>query len=387
MILDLGMSSADDPAEAQVQRALAWETPQLAELSPGTVRRWKGAPAWVPPETHLLCRHRALDRPHYVVTARDRRSPRGYAIEFDLGVVHNFALPGTRRLVDEGEGFSLTDDQNDLEGERRSLGYVEQAPLPMLDVLELRRMPETRQHVLVAGADDPLAGVAEPLGALGYIESFPIHPRKPIVQAGTWGLVPLLRTGDGRAWRHRYSTGPANPAADAVALGGLWMRGGPGLTALRVDAGGRLGTDLLTPERTHPRPNTAARWIAAPLGWDRRPRAWAVRAAASRARHAVRHAPGAGDAPDAGSILGWLCRRPALGWSPLFSATHPVLGDQFLTRSALEAQDLGYRLDGVLGYICDAGADAGAHLQPREILWGSRFGRRRRYVEGPVPRA
>ena len=82
--------------------------------------------------------------------------------------------------------------------------------------------------------------------------------------------------------------------------------------------------------------------------------------------------------------LGWLRTEPAYGWSPLFSATHPALADQFVTRSEIEATDLGYRVDGVLGYVCDVSADPPREV-PGEILWTSRFGRRRRVTEGHAP--
>jgi hypothetical protein len=59
-----------------------------------------------------------------------------------------------------------------------------------------------------------------------------------------------------------------------------------------------------------------------------------------------------------------------------------VLGDQYVGRSELEANDLGFRIDGVLGYICDVGADQ--PVRPADVLWGSRFGRGRRTVEGHI---
>ena len=67
-----------------------------------------------------------------------REPPPNYQLEFDLGVLHRFALPGTRRLVDDVRDLTLTDEQNELPDELHGLGYVEQAPLPMLEVLELR---------------------------------------------------------------------------------------------------------------------------------------------------------------------------------------------------------------------------------------------------------
>ena len=56
---------------------------------------------WTPLETQPLCRHLHLDQPTRIVT-NDRNPPPGFRLEFDLGVTHAFALPGARRLVNEG---------------------------------------------------------------------------------------------------------------------------------------------------------------------------------------------------------------------------------------------------------------------------------------------
>jgi hypothetical protein len=89
---------------------------------------------------------------------------------------------------------------------------------------------------------------------------------------------------------------------------------------------------------------------------------------------------------DAGStIVGYLKRSPAVDWSPLYSAIHPALGDQYITRSKIEATDLGYQVEGLLGYALDRPADQPAEMFQKEIKWGSRFGQRRRYIEGGAP--
>ena len=385
MILDLGGEIARDPADSLTKRALAWEQPLLPGLASGTVRRWRGAATWIPPETHPLCRHRALDAEHRVFTV-GREPPPNYQLEFDLGVLHRFALPGTRRLVDDGRTFTLTDEQNELPDELHGLGYVEQAPLPMLEVLELRRMPSTDQHVLIAGSEDPLYEVADPVAPLGWIEPFPIHPRRVEYHTEPWGVKVLRRNVDRRAWRHRYSIGLSAGECDTVALGSLLQAAGANLVALRPLADGRIATELAGPSSRRRDPILASRWIVAPLGWaGRRPQGWAFRATGSRFRNVLRRQPRA--AVGSNPALGWLRRTPAPGFSPLFSAAHPVTGDQFLTRSELEAKDLGYHVDGILGFISDAGADSSPAAQPQAILWGSRFGVGRRYIEGPMPQS
>jgi glycosyltransferase involved in cell wall biosynthesis len=382
--LTLDRAPARDDAEAWVQRAVSWQEPRLPGLTAGAVRRWETAAAWIPPETDTLTRHRALDGDDRVVTI-GRQSPPGYGIEFDLGVLHRFAFPGTRRLVQDGDTFALTEDENLLTDGRRALGYVEQAPLPLLEVLELRRLPDSGRHVLVAGADDPLYNSAEHLATLGWIESFPIQPRHTPLHLGPWGAVALRRYVDRDAWRHRYRTGPPGDEPDAVSLGALMRGPGDGLLPLRVRPDGRLETDLAGPSRARRTPSAVARWIAAPLAWSGGPPpAWAQRATASRVRHLLAPPSRRAVAPPGGpETLGWLRIEPATGHSPLFSATHPVTGDQLLTRSTLEATDLGYRVDGLLGHVVDAGADGMSTIAATSVLWGSRFGKGRRYVEGP----
>src|SRR5581483_823688 len=107
---------------------------------------------------------------------------------------------------------------------------------------------------------------------------------------------------------------------------------------------------------TRPDVRALARWSLAPLGWtEGQPRAWAARAALGRGRAlASRQARVRGiGARSGGATIGYLRREPAPGWSPLYCARHPALADQYVTRSELEAADLGYEIEGVLGYAID----------------------------------
>ncbi len=380
--LTLDREPSPDQSVAWIHRAVSWQEPRLPGHEPDTARRWDAAASWVPPETVPLCRHRSLSGDAWIVTT-SRQPPPGYCLSYDLGVLHRFAFPGTRRLVSSGETFTLTDDQDEPNDGRVALGYVEQSPLPLLNVLELRRDHETGAEVLVAGPDDPLFNRADALATLGWIEAFPINPRRTELHLGPWGAVSLRRSADRDAWRHRYRTGAATGEGDDVALGSLLREPGEALVGLRLRPDGRVESDLARPSRVSAHPTRAARWMFAPLRWASVPPPSAQRAVGSRARHLARRwiRVGRGELvrPD---LLGWLRRTAAPGYSPLFSATHPVTGDQFLTRSEIEATDLGYRVDGTLGYIFNAGANAPTALRTTTVLWGSRFGRGRRYVEG-----
>jgi hypothetical protein len=380
--LTLDREPSADQSVAWIHRAVSWQEPRLPGHEPDTARRWDAAASWVPPETVPLCRHRSLSGDAWIVTT-SRQPPPGYCLSYDLGVLHRFAFPGTRRLVADGGTFALTDDQDEPRDGRVALGYVEQSPLPLLNVLELRRDHETGAEVLVAGPDDPLFNRADALATLGWIEAFPINPRRTQLHLGPWGAVSLRRSADRGAWRHRYRTGATTGEGDDVALGSLLREPGEALVGLRMRPDGRVESDMARPSRVSAHPARAARWMFAPLRWASVPPPSAQRAVGSRARHLARRwiQVGRGELvrPE---VLGWLRRTAAPGYSPLFSATHPVTGDQFLTRSEIEATDLGYRIDGTLGYIFNAGANAPTTLRTTTVLWGSRFGRGRRYVEG-----
>ena len=152
--LDINHGRAGDRSEVAMRDAIGSEAPRLPELTTGIVRRWDASTAWMPPETQLLYRHAELggdDR----VASNDPEPPRGYRLEYVLGAVRTYAAPGACRLVQTGEEFELSDNQNELQAGQRGFGYLEQQPLPMLERLELRAMPTTGQPVLVAGPDDP----------------------------------------------------------------------------------------------------------------------------------------------------------------------------------------------------------------------------------------
>jgi hypothetical protein len=256
----------------------------------------------------------------------------------------------------------------------------------MMDVLEVRRVRHTGQLVLSSGDSDPLREDTDPVAALGFIEAFPILPKRVLGEPPPpRNLTRLVRVTRGDEWRHHYTTVAGRPGEpgppSALVLGSLWTIPAPGFVEMRRRPDGRLASDLLVPSSVSAAElaRSAPRWVAAPLTWSRRPHAWALRATASRARHATRTVARPASQPAAAAVLGHLRATAAPGYSALFSARHPVLGDQFLTRSELEATDLGYRVEGVLGHIGDVGADR--HAGPQEILWGSRFGRGRRYEE------
>jgi len=366
--LDLNFARGGDKSETAMLHSAARQTPRLPELTPGTVRRWEDAPGWTPPETHPLCRHIGLNGEGRIVS-NDRKSPPGYKLEFDLGVVREAPTLGTRRLIHTNHTFELSDDQNELPPDRHGLGYVEDQPFPLLELLELRRMPGGDERVLVAGPDDPLFDVAEPEATLGWIEASPILPRG-ILQPGPWGVTSLRRHIDHGVWRHRYSTASPGHESDAVSLGSLFPRPGAELVALCLRDDSRLATDLTRPGRASRDPRKIGHWVAAPLrSSEHISHASTKLHAGGRLRHLALHYDARKLGQEGGETLGWLRREDAPGCTALFSTTHPITGDQLVTRSAQQAIDIGYLVDGVLGFILDTGADSTPDSKPYAVPW------------------
>jgi glycosyltransferase involved in cell wall biosynthesis len=340
--LQLGFDRSMDKSEFATRDLIAHEAPRLPEVTPGTARRWKGSSGWTPPGTSHLCRHLSQDGGHRII-ANHRYSPPGYSLEFDLGAVHVNASPGMLRLVHADHSFELIEDQDALDKDRHGLGYVEQQPLPQLERLELRRMPESGEKILVAGPRDPLFAIAEPLAEFGWIEAFPLNPQDELPHTGPWRAIALKRhlPLDGR--RHRYGVG-GRDLADATDLGSLYPYPGENLVALRLRDDGRLASDLAQPGRASRDPRRFVRWIAAKE--DR-----GARQAGGRLLYLATSSRGRRLAEDGGTVLGGLRRHGGPNLYPLFSTTHPVTGDQLVTCSPGGAVARGYLQDGVLGYI------------------------------------
>jgi glycosyltransferase involved in cell wall biosynthesis len=185
----------------------------------------------------------------------------------------------------------------------------------------------------------------------------------------------LVRSVDRRARRHVYGVGRL-PGGELVGeLGSLSLRPHEGSVMLRLDSEGLVVTDGYDPARRRPGFGELMRWVAAPLRWrgfGRRLRR--AEALASRALEAPRHLR-ARPAPPERPVAGYIWADAAPSHVPLYSALHPVTGDQLLTRYPMEAGDMGYVGTTLLGYLSDTPAlcdDLG--LDRRPVPWASRFG-------------
>jgi hypothetical protein len=218
-------------------------------------------------------------------------------------------------------------------------------------------------------------------------DGVPWPPRAPDAAPPGLGLV---RAVDRRRGRHVYGVGRVPPGEVAGELGSLPRDQTVGLEPVFLTGSGQLVTER-TAARAAPRRSLrpAARWVLAPLAWGDtgvpvRARARAVGARAARAL-GPRRSAGAAPLARVASIH----VHPTPSRLPLFSASHPVTGDQLLTTERLEAADLGYGEPELLGYL-DAQAPVTGRLgtAPLEVPWGSRFGRRVRTAgdrQGPGP--
>ena len=71
--------------------------PAVPSLKGDTVRRWASAVSWTPAETLPICRHRRAGGDERTFT-NSREAPPGFALEYDLGSVHRFQVPGSAEL-------------------------------------------------------------------------------------------------------------------------------------------------------------------------------------------------------------------------------------------------------------------------------------------------
>ncbi len=356
-MIDVNVPVPADKADAAMRHMVAHQPPRLPELTPGTVRRWKQSEPWTPPQTRLLCRHLDLKTGFRMITP-ERKPPSGYRFERVLGCTQIFAAPGMSRLVHANHSFELTDEQGALPDGQFDMGYVEQQPLPQLEGLELRRVPETGQEILVAGPDDPLIYNSEQIAFLGWIEACPILPRaSEIIHTGPWAVVALHRRVNRAVWKHSYrADSPLRAEGEGIALGLLQRHAGPGAVALRLRSDGRLASELVNPGRASRDPRKIGRWVAEPLhAEDAGHRAVG---AGSRLRHLASNFRGRRLATEEGEVLGYLRRQTMSGCSTLYSTIHPVTGDQLVTRFPSEAIDAGYVMDGILGAIFDPPGDS-----------------------------
>ncbi len=375
-------------AEAELERRLE-KAPAIPAIRAGQVRRWDGAPAWIPTETKILVRHRAGDGSGYLI-ANERRPPDGYELDFDLGAIHQFSPPGTVRLIQRDHTFLTVPRGSRRNPEDAELGHLEQIPLPLLVGIGRAILDDGNETLVLTTERDHLFGRVQHVEPLGFIEGFPIEPHEPPPRASTSDTIALLQIADSSRRRHRrVAVRPGGVAprtgSPPSELGCLHEHPEAGSVAVWVDDDDHIWTDDVEPVAPSPSAVTIARWVAAPLAWHGfgslkgRGRAFARRTINGtqvllRTRRSSERLRPAGP-----RLLGYLWADPRPGTSQLFRAAHPALDDTILVHDPIQATDMGYHAVCRLGFI-DARAPVTGELGLRRtaVPWASRFGLARR---------
>ncbi|HEX6391663.1 MAG TPA: glycosyltransferase, partial [Solirubrobacteraceae bacterium] len=351
------------------------------------VRRWDDSPwpAWTAPESTVLVRCRQIGCERRLITLGGE-PPAGYEVEYWLGAVQLFGPPGTSRieaLLDEdGQqvGFRAAAPDEPAPASERALplGHVEQAGLPLLQQISVARVHGSGQLTLVAGSTDPLLGRCDVDAPLGYVEAFPNLPAAPLYERPASRRHALLLRGlVGR--RHVYGVDALDGARVVAKLAQLLRAPVPGTRAVAVRPDGTLVTDAYTPEQRAPGLAQTGRWIGAPLAWrGESPLLPRVRATGRRLTQAAQLGVSrAAIAPSRAAIVGYLYEKPGPVRIELFSAVHPITGDQIVTPFPLEPADMGYVEITSLGYAC--GGRESVWIDRYPLPWASRFGLRARH--------
>ncbi|MGI8622841.1 MAG: glycosyltransferase [Solirubrobacteraceae bacterium] len=350
------------------------------------IRRWRASPwpAWIPPETTVLIRHKQIDGERRLVTLGEG-APDGYVVEHWLGAVQRFSPPGTARIEVTLDAAGSPTAFRAVAAEvpapppgqdRRSLGHVEQAALPLLQAIHVARVKATGHLTLVAGDTDVLNAQSDVVGLLGYAEAFPNLPAAPtFAHADSRPHPTLVRGLLGR--RHVHGIDTLTHGRIVARLGQLLPVQIPGCVAARVLPDGTFVTDRYRPAWRHAGPSQTLRWILAPVTWRRqgsllvRGRATARRATQALRRSGDRTSTSA-DAVAQAPTIGYLYTAPGPDRLELFSAVHPLTGDQVLTPFPLEATDMGYVDVTTIGFT--RGVVENVKIDRYSAPWTSRFG-------------
>lgn len=331
------------------------------------------------PGMMFLCRHREHRGDIRVVTA-SQDPPDGFVLEATVGLVHAFSPPGTAwvvlgpdgriRRVPRGETGSLGSGD-------RLLGAVEVVPFLLQDPLQVGALRTTGHHVLVNGADDPLLSEVDILETVGFVEPWPLRPRRGPAASQPFGLAGLVRGIDRRGRRHVYSVGSL-PVGELVGeLGALHLEAQSDSVPVWVTDDGRILIESYDPTIAKARVLAATRWALAPARWwgahHLLPRSRAIGRRLLQIRRYTGSDPVA--SRPSGPPDGYLFRADGRSRLPLYAALHPITGDQLLTRFPLEAQDMGYTRIERLGYVLAAWPVTGRDDRTRPTVpWASRFG-------------
>lgn len=355
---------------------LAKAEPALPQSPPGFTGSLGSQAPWRPPETRVLYRHRHSPSGRYLYSNSEDPPPDS-VLDMALGALRQHPLQGTVSLVCASGERALAIGEPREQDDPSLLGFMEQAPLPLLDELRLARHRRTGEEVLLAGSADPLVNETDAPRTIGYIEPYPIHPRLlPHLDVG-YGLLGLVRTVDYDARRHRYGAGQFPAGVPAGELGALLAEHAPDTDPLWIDDQGQVTVAGRTLTNGRPSLRGAMQWTAAPLTWSGMGRFTPkLRASARRAYDSTRFLMSArANGAHPGDPAGYLLRSATPRSVPLYAAVHPVTGDQLLSNTTGEPTSLGYHHITLLGYLVAQAPVTGRRGEIRVAApWASRFG-------------
>jgi hypothetical protein len=203
------------------------------------------------------------------------------------------------------------------------------------------------------------------------------HPPPGAGSAGP-PVVGLLRAVDRDAGRHVYAAGRLPGGELAGELGALLADPAEHSVPLWIESSGKVCTSLYRPDPVRPGRATMLRWALAPLRWRELGPLGGRAAASARRVLTARNGRSADQVPATGSPgepAGFLRAHGGAGTLPLYSAVHPVTGDQLLTTSEWEANDMGYMPRVLLGFLVAEAPVTGRLGTGRLLLpWASRYG-------------
>jgi len=152
------------------------------------------------------------------------------------------------------------------------LGYLEQAPLPLLVPIERAVLEDGSETLVAATERDELRRRARELTFLGFIESLPNEPVQLPPYTETLRRPVLVRWIDEERRRHTYealapSAWAEGPLVMGAELGRLQLDPDSRAIPVRLDAAGRITTDRYSFTEPPVTPTRLVRYAAAPLNW------------------------------------------------------------------------------------------------------------------------
>ena len=273
----------------------------------------------------------------------------GFPSAIDLDAVRRMRVPIRKARIDWQEGVALLEAAG---GHAELLEAIAEA---------LERGTRRFQDELRNG---PLPGRSfRSSAANSYLALLP--------RAQPIGLVRSVAGG-----RHAYSAGELGPGLLTGELGGLHPRPGEGSVAVWITPDRRVVTEAYVPSPRRSSRADVLRWVLAPLAWRGFP-GLAARIGAVPRRVLALLRPSRPCEPPSGEPAGFIHRDAAPERLPLYSAVHPITGDQLLSSWQWEPVDLGYVDVMELGYLDPLAPVTGqVGIVSPPLVWASRFGQR-----------